>query len=89
MNTLRDNESIILGISDEITEGTFRYGSNDEEIAWANWRPGQPNNRNGNEDYAQLAQDGTWYDINGGNTGTAICMQPYQPQVEVFYFSQN
>ena len=34
-----------IGISDQETEGTFKYVSDASEVAFTSWRAGQPNNR--------------------------------------------
>ena len=37
-----------IGLSDEVTEGVFRWDSG-EPFAYSAWCPGEPNNFNGNE----------------------------------------
>ncbi|MBO1047822.1 MAG: hypothetical protein HEQ10_08740 [Dolichospermum sp. DEX182a] len=80
VNTFGGTERLWIGLTDEVTEGTFQW-ANGEAVTYTNWSPGQPDNAN-NEDYAELnfGGAGKWNDlpnsllllrgiieINGGN----------------------
>jgi len=57
----------LLGATDEVTEGTFKWVTN-EPFSYSNWNTGQPDNYNGNEDYLMAYNIGTevgkWNDAN-------------------------
>lgn len=50
-----------IGLTDEVTEGTWRWVTN-EPFTWSNWNGGEPNNSN-NEDYIQFVGGGKWNDL--------------------------
>ena len=50
-----------IGLSDEITEGTFLWDSG-EPFIYSNWCAGEPNNAGGIEDYAEILGGGCWND---------------------------
>ena len=79
VNTFGGTERLWIGLTDEVTEGTFKW-ANGEAVTYTNWLPGQPDDAGGNEDYVELnfAETGKWNDfansllrgiieINGGN----------------------
>jgi Ca2+-binding RTX toxin-like protein len=79
VNTFGGTERLWIGLTDEVTEGTFKW-ANGEAVTYTNWIPGQPDDAGGNEDYVELnfAETGKWNDlpnsllrgiieINGGN----------------------
>ena len=63
VNTFGGTERLWLGLTDEVTEGTFRW-ANGEAVTYTNWSVGQPDNFN-NEDYAEfnLGGAGKWNDL--------------------------
>ena len=50
-----------IGLTDEITEGTWRWVTG-EAYSYTSWNPGEPNNA-GNEDYVQFVGGGRWNDL--------------------------
>lgn len=60
-------ENAYFGYSDKETEGSWKW-VNGEQSPYTNWHSGEPNNQNGNEQYAMFYQkfdDGTWNDGDG------------------------
>jgi Ca2+-binding RTX toxin-like protein len=62
VNTFGGAESLWIGLTDEVTEGAFKW-ANGEALTYTNWYPGEPNNA-GNEDYAEFnfGSAGRWND---------------------------
>jgi len=54
-----------IGLTDEVTEGTWRWVTG-ETYSYTNWNSGEPNN-SGNEDYVQFVSNGKWNDLKDGN----------------------
>ena len=52
VNTFGGRENLWIGLTDQVTEGTFKW-ANREAVTYTNWAPGEPNNA-GNEDYAEF-----------------------------------
>lgn len=50
-----------IGLTDEVTEGTWRWVTG-ETYSYTNWNSGEPNNA-GNEDYVQFVSGGRWNDL--------------------------
>jgi len=50
-----------IGLTDEVTEGTWRWVTG-EAYSYTSWNPGEPNNA-GNEDYVQFVGGGKWNDL--------------------------
>jgi hypothetical protein len=50
-----------IGLTDEVTEGTWRWVTG-ETYSYTNWNSGEPNNA-GNEDYVQFVSNGKWNDL--------------------------
>lgn len=50
-----------IGLTDEVTEGTWRWVTG-ETYSYTNWNSGEPNNA-GNEDYVQFVSNGRWNDL--------------------------
>jgi Ca2+-binding RTX toxin-like protein len=62
VNTFGGKEGLWIGLTDEVTEGTFKW-ANGEAVTYTNWAPGEPNN-DGNQDYAWInyQNPGKWDD---------------------------
>lgn len=63
VNTFGGTERLWIGLTDEVTEGKFKW-ANGEAVTYTNWAPGEPNNFN-NEDYAEFnfGEAGKWNDL--------------------------
>lgn len=69
-----------IGLSDEAIEGQFRWISGDL-LDFSLWRPGEPNNGDGNEDCTEwLTSDGRWNDLPCTTLRASLCEKP-QPIV--------
>lgn len=69
--SLSPQESLWIGFTDEVTEGTFTW-INGEPVVFTGWLTGEPNNT-GNEDYTELRPDGTWNDYSNSPTFYFVC----------------
>ncbi|MEL6640109.1 MAG: PQQ-dependent sugar dehydrogenase [Pseudomonadota bacterium] len=62
VDTFWENRAIAVDANDVATEGVW-VNSDGEEIQYTNWRPGEPNNARGIQDYAWIvSEDGRWDD---------------------------
>jgi Ca2+-binding RTX toxin-like protein len=64
VNTFGGTERLWIGLTDEVTEGTFKW-VNGEAVTYTNWYPNEPNNSGGNENYAEfnIGGAGKWNDL--------------------------
>uniref|UniRef100_UPI000FDA0860 lectin-like protein n=1 Tax=Psychroflexus aestuariivivens TaxID=1795040 RepID=UPI000FDA0860 len=57
-----------IGYSDAASEGNFVW-QNGSSSTYTNWRPGEPSNTNGVEDYVAISSGGQWNDVGAFGTG--------------------
>lgn len=62
LGTFLANQNAFIGLHDTNNEGEYEW-VNGDPFVFTNWYPGQPNNKNGDQDYVQLLPDGRWDDI--------------------------
>ncbi len=78
VRALAGRNVVWLGATDAASEGKFVWVT-DESFYYTNWRPGDPDNSNGNEHYLQMNVSGTsdysglWNDNTGTTTAYYIC----------------
>jgi hypothetical protein len=63
ISTFGVNQTLWIGLTDEVTEGTFKWVSG-EISTYTNWLPGEPNNGWDGEDYVEMnfGSPGKWND---------------------------
>ncbi|MBO1052889.1 MAG: hypothetical protein HEQ25_13090, partial [Dolichospermum sp. DET73] len=63
VSTFGVNQTLWIGLTDEVTEGTFKWVSG-EISTYTNWLPGEPNNGWDGEDYVEMnfGSPGKWND---------------------------
>lgn len=69
------NDSVFLGITDEVTEGQFMYVTGGR-LTYSNWKKGEPNDHNLGEDCVVLQRDGLWNDVSCSSSCLAVCEFP-------------
>ncbi|MGB2088296.1 MAG: lectin-like protein, partial [Psychroflexus salarius] len=75
-NYLSENGQLnaLIGINDLLLEGTFVW-ENGENVSYTNWNSGEPNNSGGNEDVAEIYNNGGWNDIGDANNDRPIIIE--------------
>lgn len=61
-----------IGYTDAAREGAWRWTSG-STATYKNWSSGEPNDANGNEDWAELTSNGSWNDLPGNWTAAFVC----------------
>jgi len=73
-----------LGCQDSFNEGTWTWKSNDDVFhvtnnpnpsTYSNWREGEPNNANNDENCAAMVKDGGWNDVKCKTTTNMILVE--------------
>ena len=71
-----DDPAIWFGITDEDSEGTFKFLSleSSDSIVWNDWEPGEPNNMNEFEHCVVMKpKTGTWFDYSCHDLKYPVC----------------
>ena len=70
ISTFGVNQTLWIGLTDEVTEGTFKWVSG-EISTYTNWLPGEPNNAWDAEDYVEMnfGSPGKWNDSSSNQRG--------------------
>ncbi|XP_008848050.1 mannose-binding protein A-like [Nannospalax galili] len=68
-------DNAFIGITDEITEGQFKYVTGGT-LTYSNWKKDEPNNYGGGEDCAIILKEGIWNDISCNTPFLAVCEFP-------------
>uniref|UniRef100_A0A8C4RNL5 Mannose-binding protein C-like n=1 Tax=Erpetoichthys calabaricus TaxID=27687 RepID=A0A8C4RNL5_ERPCA len=71
MKLVKSSEAY-LGLNDRVKEGRFEDVSGNP-VTFTNWKSGEPNNYNGNEDCSIITSDGIWNDVPCSRSYTIIC----------------
>ena len=66
-----DGTGLFFGFNDVAIEDTFVWSSG-EPVTFTNWRFGEPNNVDGNEDFGELGSDYKWNDVSPLHTWRAV-----------------
>lgn len=76
------NNGFWIGLSDNVTEGTFVWISG-EEVTYTNWGSGEPNNLGGIEDYVHMVGNTYWNDLSDSGFGGSGSFHDPHAVVEV------
>lgn len=68
-------DNAFLGITDEVTEGTFVYVTGGR-LAYSNWKKDEPNDYGSQEDCVVLLKEGLWNDVSCSSSYLAVCEFP-------------
>jgi hypothetical protein len=80
-----------IGLTDEVTEGTYRWVTN-EPYSYYNWATNQPDNSSGIEDYVEINFSGflgTWNDNTNGTNLNAILEIETLPITSILSFTPS
>jgi hypothetical protein len=71
-------KTVWLNLTDSATEGEWLAWDDNAKkyLVYSNWAAAEPSNSNGNENYAILATDGRWNDVNGTGTHPYVLYTP-------------
>ena len=82
VSTFGVNQTLWIGLTDEVTEGQFKWVSG-EISTYTNWLPGEPNNGWGGEDHVEMnfGSPGKWNDSSSNQfrRGIVEIKQPVTP----------
>lgn len=91
-----------IGASDATLEGTWVWDDADKTRFWvgaddgvpvdgaySDWNDGEPNNFEGNEDYASIRSDGKWNDLPASSTLKYYVTQKIDPKFELITLSDS
>ena len=69
------DKSAWIGIDDRLQEGQFTYASNGEPVTYTNWKNGNPDNADGDENCVKYGKglDFTWNDVKCSEKNPVIC----------------
>ena len=77
-NRNQTQNNFALDLNDVKTEGTF-VNSKGEKAKFTNWLRSEPDNKNGNQHFVSMWNDGTWNDYEGNfSTSVIICQMNCQ-----------
>ena len=71
--------TIHLRTSDVLAEGQWLDLATGKQIAYSDWKPGQPDNWQGTEHYAVLNGDRVWNDIKWDYQAIPLCQKVHTP----------
>ena len=68
-------KSAWIGIDDKLQEGQFTYASDGSPVTYTNWKNGNPNNADGDENCVKYGKDldYTWNDVTCSQKNRIIC----------------
>ncbi|MFK7933213.1 MAG: lectin-like protein, partial [Saprospiraceae bacterium] len=75
LTTFLVTQRAYIGLTDRGNEGEFMW-VNGDPLIYSNWYPNEPDNNNGNQDYAELMQNGQWNDTDGATMKEYILELP-------------
>ena len=73
-NRDRSEDSFALDLNDVKTEGIF-VNSRGEKVNFTNWHGTEPDNKNGNQHFVTMWDDGSWNDFEGNYSDAVILCQ--------------